>query len=290
MAKPLVTSFIDIEKNILALDKLRKGNQREKKLHARLIKNGKLFIAMKHGRRWLFAPSRFVGYKNNGAGHDKIKNRDGRVTNIRVSNLLGQHLDRNDRGYTAIDKEFLKFANAFGIKSSKHHRPRRYWFVRGRKTTRSPSIFVSPNDPTADIEELHNRRDLSATERKRLISARLGQGQFRRDLINFWGSCAVTGCKIKSALRASHIKPWKDSEKAEKLDPANGLLLLATLDALFDRHLISFKDDGTMLVSKGLEELKPHDQRLLAIGGQLRRRPDKRQSGYLRAHRRIFRK
>jgi hypothetical protein len=33
------------------------------------------------------------------------------------------------------------------------------------------------------------------------------------------------------------------------LDPKNGLLLGAHLDALFDTGLISFADDGTMLVS-----------------------------------------
>jgi len=35
----------------------------------------------------------------------------------------------------------------------------------------------------------------------------------------------------------------------QRLDGANGLLLTAELDALFDRGLISFDDSGGMLVS-----------------------------------------
>ena len=48
-------------------------------------------------------------------------------------------------------------------------------------------------------------------------------------------------------LRASHIKPWRVSSNAERLDRFNGLLLTANIDILFDRGLISFNDDGTLL-------------------------------------------
>ena len=55
-------------------------------------------------------------------------------------------------------------------------------------------------------------------------------------------------------LRASHIKPWRQSTDFEKLDGNNGLLLSPHLDHLFDRGYISFTDDGTMLVSRSLDE------------------------------------
>jgi putative restriction endonuclease len=38
-------------------------------------------------------------------------------------------------------------------------------------------------------------------------------------------------------LRASHIKPWSDCSNRERLDPLNGLLLVAHIDALFDNGL-----------------------------------------------------
>jgi hypothetical protein len=104
-----------------------------------------------------------------------------------------------------------------------------------------------------DLERIRSDHTLSVTSRQTLVQARLGQGQFRRDLIErFRGRCAVTGCDFQPLLRASHIKPWSSSDNHERLDPENGLLLVANLDALFDRHLISFTDDGQMIRAAAL--------------------------------------
>jgi predicted restriction endonuclease len=51
-------------------------------------------------------------------------------------------------------------------------------------------------------------------------------------------------------LRASHIKPWKDSNDLEKLSGSNGLLLSPHIDHLFDQGWISFGDKEDILVSK----------------------------------------
>jgi hypothetical protein len=91
------------------------------------------------------------------------------------------------------------------------------------------------------------------TEREALRLARIGQGQFRTGCMEVWiGRCALTGVAIPEVLRASHIKPWHKSTNFERLDPYNGLLLAAHLDALFDRHLISFAANGSLIVSKRL--------------------------------------
>ena len=42
---------------------------------------------------------------------------------------------------------------------------------------------------------------------------------------------------------------WRDSDNDERLDGANGLLLTPSVDHLFDRGFISFKDNGDLLVS-----------------------------------------
>jgi hypothetical protein len=105
-------------------------------------------------------------------------------------------------------------------------------------------------DPVAiDLGNVRRDRSLDQTTRQSLIEARLGQGQFRRRVLERWqGRCVVTGCSLEDILRASHIKPWRCSNNDERLNPANGLLLTANLDALFDRHLISFDIDGRMTV------------------------------------------
>jgi len=92
----------------------------------------------------------------------------------------------------------------------------------------------------ADIQ----RRVVDATERQILTQARIGQGRFRADVTRLWGrgeACALTGIALPEILIASHIKPWRDSDDEQRLDPANGLLLVAHADKLFDRHLLSFE-------------------------------------------------
>lgn len=105
-----------------------------------------------------------------------------------------------------------------------------------------------------------------ATEREALALARLGQGAFRLALVREWGSCAVTDVSQQAVLRASHIKPWKDSSDRERLDPNNGLLLSAHLDALFDAGLITFGVDGRIQLSPLLSDV---DRTALGITGDM---------------------
>jgi hypothetical protein len=72
----------------------------------------------------------------------------------------------------------------------------------------------------ADISELGN---VKPTERLALILARRGQGLFRDKLEKIWDArCAVTKCSIREVLRASHIKPWRNSNNDERRSPAPG--------------------------------------------------------------------
>lgn len=134
-----------------------------------------------------------------------------------------------------------------------------------------------------DVDQINRDPAMSPTTRLQLVEARLGQGSYRDALDKRWGGrCAVTACDVRAALRASHIKSWKRSSNAERLEPANGLLLVATLDALFDRGLISFGDDGTMWVSKTLT--RKHRE-TLGVPRVLRRKPDARERIFLADHR-----
>ena len=61
--------------------------------------------------------------------------------------------------------------------------------------------------------------------------------------------CRVTGVDNSAHLRASHCKPWRDSNNEERLDGENGLLLTPSIDHLFDRGFISFQGDGGLIIS-----------------------------------------
>jgi len=72
-------------------------------------------------------------------------------------------------------------------------------------------------------------------------------------------------------LRASHCKPWRDSNNEERLDGENGLLLTPNADHLFDRGFIGFDDNGDVLVSpvahrESLAKLGVDSTRALNVG------------------------
>jgi predicted restriction endonuclease len=98
--------------------------------------------------------------------------------------------------------------------------------------------------------------NLREATRQQLIQARVGQGVFRMNVLAKWNDhCALAGCDLKLLIRASHIVPrGKCDTNQERLDPENGLPLVATVYALFDRGLIFFDDDGNVLFSRGLSE------------------------------------
>jgi len=93
-------------------------------------------------------------------------------------------------------------------------------------------------------------RKPNKTERSGLVTSRVGQGYYRQLVREKWDNrCPVTGTSIIGILISSHIVPWSESSDDERLDVENGLLLSPNVDSLFDKHLISFSDDGQMLLS-----------------------------------------
>jgi len=96
--------------------------------------------------------------------------------------------------------------------------------------------------------------NLVGTDRVVEARTRVGQDYFRKMVLaNYENKCCVTGLNVPQTLRASHIVAWAD-DKANRMNPENGLCLSATYDAAFDKHLISFDDDYRMIISKEIKE------------------------------------
>lgn len=92
------------------------------------------------------------------------------------------------------------------------------------------------------------------TERTGLVTSRVGQGAYRKRIIHRWEyKCAVTGFEKLNILIASHILPWAEANNDQRLDVHNGILLSPTYDALFDRNLISFENNGKIILSDAIE-------------------------------------
>jgi len=112
---------------------------------------------------------------------------------------------------------------------------------------------ATKDDVLDDLDAIERDATTSPTVRLQLSNARIGQGAFRKRVLAMEPACRVTNIAVPSLLRASHIKPWRESTNAERLDGANGLMLAPHIDLLFDRHLISFTDDGGLIVSKKID-------------------------------------
>lgn len=99
-------------------------------------------------------------------------------------------------------------------------------------------------------ERILSNSHLEVTERQAIVKSRIGQGQFRENLLSKYGKCVITGVGIPQVLVASHIKPWAACDNRERLDINNGLILSATYDRLFDSGFISFNERGNLLIAK----------------------------------------
>jgi len=113
-----------------------------------------------------------------------------------------------------------------------------------------PSFGLEPSSIKEDCADysIVTSSTLNSIDKRILAKTRgISQTFFRSNLLKQWdGACSVTGVSDLRVLRASHIKPWKDSSNEEKLDRNNGLLLIPDLDVLFDKGLITFQTDGVI--------------------------------------------
>lgn len=126
---------------------------------------------------------------------------------------------------------------------------------------------------------------LTKTEFEQVVKSRIGQTQFRSELLHRDKSCKICGLNISELLYASHIKPWKDCDNEERLDPNNGFLLCSIHNDLFDKRLISFKDNGRIIISNTITQ---SDYSSLGIDSETKIEVLSKQRKYLIWHRQMF--
>ena len=211
---------------------------------------------------------------------------------------LSEQTPNNAYGIKITDKEMRLFMELFGLTEND-------WFhesISGRIVSDilDGKVAVS-NTPinkesnfiqstlTEDLQTL-GKKKIDTTTKDALVSARIGQGMFRAQVLQLWDNrCCVTRSKTIDAIRASHIKPWRHSTDEERLDPYNGLPLVASLDALFDAGLISFESSGALIVSTSFPE---GERSIFQVESRsLTKAPNEATAEYLAYHRNhVFRK
>jgi hypothetical protein len=239
MSPRLVESWAEVLANILTLDRYRQSPIPEfQDYFRRRIARGECYIACRVGGRRLFGPSRFIGYaENSKRRHDRNVYRHGTYTNAAIRSILNGEWAPS----ATLESEFQDFCRKHGI--APDDRTRKFIEV-------DPNRIAADSELLDDVAQVNRDRRVTKTVRSQLVEARIGQGQFRKDLVGIWQRCPVTKCQFQPVLRASHIKPWRACTNAERLDRFNGLLLAPSVDAAFDRGLITFDDSGKMIRSK----------------------------------------
>ena len=86
----------------------------------------------------------------------------------------------------------------------------------------------------------------------------------------------MSGLTDSRLLIASHIVPWS-SDKANRLNPSNGLCLSAIHDRAFDKGLICLADDFTIIISDSLKRCSDVfvKEVLLPLNGQKIESPER---------------
>jgi hypothetical protein len=98
--------------------------------------------------------------------------------------------------------------------------------------------------------------DYTGEMRQAIVLQRIKQDFFRRAVLaSYRGRCCISGVSDARLLVASHIVPWRE-DKANRLNPSNGLCLSAIHDKAFDQHLFTLSDEHRIVLSDQLKASK----------------------------------
>lgn len=161
------------------------------------------------------------------------------------------------------------------------------YFWKPEKVERTSKSKISKKDQISE-DRKNNYKKPTKTERKGLVTSRVGQGWYRREIVRKWkGKCPISKVDIPSILISSHILPWSSSTDEQRLDVNNGILLSPVYDSLFDRNLISFEDNGEIIISS---KVSLENRKKLNIDQSIKIPINKEMIPYLKEHRKELRK
>ncbi|WP_165352905.1 HNH endonuclease [Loktanella sp. IMCC34160] len=285
----LIETFDELLRNCEELEEASRGGGQVRELYDGLIGRGSVFLPYLTRDGIAFAPSRFIGYAENSVlGHEQLAERDGKQTTKRVGKLLCAQYGFTIRNLEdeVAEAYYIGFCDRLGIVPRRSKKT--FWITPevGDWFEENTIVRTDAEEEIASLEQgILADTSLPETTRKAIVKARIGQGMFRRLVVQKYGCCLITRVEEPALLVASHIKPWRDCWKdpRECLDPENALLLSPTWDRLFDQGLISFTKQGEMIVS---DDLKREVRKALGVRKQ-KIKLTRGQAAYMACHRKI---
>lgn len=124
--------------------------------------------------------------------------------------------------------------------------------------------------------------ELSGEEKEDIVKIRINQDKFRKLLLEKYSKCCLCGVTCEDFLISSHLKPWRESDKKEKLEVGNGLLLCPNHDKLVDKGFISFDENGKVLISTKLNAI---NRTFMNIDSKMKIEITEENSAYIKYHR-----
>lgn len=179
----------------------------------------------------------------------KVKKSEVTHTGLYINQASGKRIDKNWNLLTDIALPNKSRLSIIKVRK-KDSADVEYYFKLSYGSTESLEAVEKDNED--EIVKKIEESKLSATEKETVIKARIGQGTYRKKLLEELHICPFTLVDDEHLLVASHIKPWRNSTNKEKKDPKNGFVFTPTYDKLFDKGYITFNNDKTLIVSKWL--------------------------------------
>ena len=165
------------------------------------------------------------------------------------------------------------------------------WIIKGEMLNAIEYLALYRKDRTGnDLNKItkayRGTEGLLGGEAEYIAKCRINQGRLRQALLARGnGRCALCGMEISELLITSHIKPWRESSAEEKVDMNNALLFCPNHDSLFDKELISFADDGKIMIS---EEISSASMAKLNLNSSMRISMSETMKQYMEFHRDRF--
>lgn len=256
---------------------------------AKYFYTAKFFMHVKIGSKDVFALSKFCVHKNMTV--EEYTNREkklysGDKAKDHIIEITKKELTPFKKLAKNIQESFSIWIRYFLPEEKAKSKEEEARFI-----TVSLNRNINVTDKTKnELNQIHNNKDLTQEEKRILVKCRLGQSNWRKRLIEYWEACSITNSDCFEMLIASHIKPWSESSEQEKYDIYNGLLLTPNYDKLFDRHYISFDDEGNIMVS---DKITDDNLEKLGISKTAKLNKDKlsiEHIKYLKYHRNKFEK
>ena len=201
---------------------------------AKLIANGKVFVAYLVDGQYHFAPSRFVGYKDNSlVDHRANRTKHGWDTNREISRVLDQSNHFNDE----MEKCYLAYCEQLDVRPSNNHRS--YWLLEEDLANEFTSYFTEGARKLI-THEVRERNQKVVKEAKRLFQ-KSHDGELFCEICGF-NFKTVYGKIGDGFIEAHHVVSLSTTSGEHEIKPSDFIMVCPNCHKILHRGNVSIKN------------------------------------------------